>query len=174
MAVRPVANRRRPAPVVAAAAARSVLAVSPAAEPLALWAADAALAAALHWPIATPLIAGELLSPSSTAARGHPRPVDSDWPKASALAYARAAFAALDLADDLCQRAARLIEAAPKLRAKGKARALYALLDDDAVSATQPFPDLSDRAQRRLFDRLVELGAARELTGRPTFRLYGL
>jgi hypothetical protein len=33
---------------------------------------------------------------------------------------------------------------------------------------------MSDRAMRRLVDRLVALGVARELTNRPTFRLYGL
>ena len=63
---------------------------------------------------------------------------------------------------------------APKLRAKGAGRVVAALLDDDAVSANMKFPGLSDRGLRRLFDRLIELGAVRELTGRPTFRLYGL
>ena len=133
---------RRPAPVLAASAARIVLTLSPAGEALALWAADAALAAALNWPVAIPLLAGEILSPSSEAGGRRPRPGDSDWTKASALAYARAALAALDLADDLFRRAPRLMEAAPKLRAKGKGRALNALLDDDAISATHPIPRL--------------------------------
>jgi Fic family protein len=33
---------------------------------------------------------------------------------------------------------------------------------------------MTDRAARRFCDRLVELGVAQELTGRPTFRLYGI
>jgi hypothetical protein len=66
------------------------------------------------------------------------------------------------------------MDSASKLRAKEKGRALAALLADDALSAAAPLPGLSDRARRRLFERLVRLSAARELTGRPTFRLYGL
>jgi len=33
---------------------------------------------------------------------------------------------------------------------------------------------MSDRAARRLCDRSVDLGVVRELTGRDTFRLYGV
>ncbi|WP_157790602.1 DUF1403 family protein, partial [Bradyrhizobium japonicum] len=43
-----------------------------------------------------------------------------------------------------------------------------------APQSAGPGKMASDRSTRRLFERLVSLGAVRELTGRPTFRLYGL
>ena len=166
--------RGRPAPVVAAAAAAAVVALKRDAEPLALLCADAALAKTLGWPTPLPLLGGELFARRGAGEGRRPRPGEAGWGKLVALAYARAAFAALDLAQELARRAGRLADAAPKLRAKGKAGAIEALLGDDAVSAAAPIAGLSDRARRRLFERLVALGAARELTGRPSFRLYGL
>jgi Protein of unknown function (DUF1403) len=168
-----VGARGRPAALAAAAAAAAVMGLCAGAEPLALFCADAALARSLNWPIPVPLLAGEVLRRGAGEGR-RPKPGEPGWTKAAALAYARAALSALDLAQDLTRRASRLMDAAPKLRAKGKGRALEALLADDAVSAAAPIAGLSDRARRRLFERLVRLSAARELTGRPTFRLYGL
>jgi hypothetical protein len=166
--------RGRPAPLAAAVAAEAAIALKRDAEPLALWVADAALAKRLDWPTAVPLLAGEVLSRRAAGEGRRPHPGEAGWSTLAPLAYARAALAALDLAQDLARRAARLAAAAPKLRAKGKTGALEVLLADDAVSAAAPILGLSDRARRRLFERLVALGAARELTGRPTFRLYGL
>ena len=62
------------------------------------------------------------------------------------------------------------------LRAKGARRVVDMLLADDAVTpaAAASRAGLSDRAARRLFDRLVALGAVRELSGRDAFRIYGL
>jgi hypothetical protein len=172
-ALKDVGARGRPAPLAAAAAAEAAIGVRPDAEPFALWAADAALAMSLNWPIPVPLLAGEVLRRSSSEGR-RPRPGEAGWTKLVALSYARASLGALDLAQDFSRRVARLADAAPKLRARGKTGALEALLADDAVSAAAPILGLSDRARRRLFERLVSLGAARELSGRKTFRLYGL
>jgi len=173
-ALRETGGRGRPAPVVAAAAAAVVTALRADAEPLALLCADAALAKTLGWPTPLPLLASELFARRATGEGRRPRPGEAGWGKLVALAYACAALAALDLAQDLARRAGRLADAAPKLRAKGKTGAIEALLADDAVSAAPPIAGLSDRARRRLFERLVALGAARELTGRAAFRLYGL
>ena len=173
-ALKEAGGRGRPAPVVAAAAAEAVMGLRPNAEPLAIFCADAALARNLGWPTPLPLLASELFARRGAGEGRRPRPGEADWMKLVALAYARAALAALDLAHDLSRRAARLSDAAPKLRAKGKTGAIEALLADDAVSAAAPIAGLSDRARRRLFERLVCLSAARELTGRAAFRLYGL
>lgn len=172
--LRDVGGRGRPAPIAAAAAAAAVVGVRGDAEPLALLCADATLAKSLGWPTPLPLLASELFARRGAGEGRRPRPGEAGWVGLVALVYARAALAALDLAQDLSRRAARLADVAPKLRAKGKGRALDALLGDDAVSAAAPLPGLSDRARRRLFERLVALGVARELTGRAAFRLYGL
>lgn len=86
------------------------------------------------------------------------------------------------LARDLAKRSAALQEIAPKLRAKGSDAAVALFLSEDAVvPSTMLSPiiqgstiPMTDRAARRFCDRLVELGVAQELTGRPTFRLYGI
>lgn len=77
-------------------------------------------------------------------------------------------------ATDLARRAGRLREVAPMLRAKGAEEAVALFLSQEAVAPTALTSLRSDRAARRFCDRLVELGAVRELTGRDTFRLYGI
>jgi hypothetical protein len=137
----------------------------PRAEFLGFWVADCVLAQRLGWPIPLPLLVTGL---------GRRRLGRGEEFGDVAIAYARAAAAAADLHSELARRAAILMEAAPRLRAKGAGAVLTALLDDDAVAPAARLGGMSDRGMRRLCDRLVGLGAARELTGRPTFRLYGL
>ncbi|QPH55999.1 DUF1403 family protein [Pontivivens ytuae] len=86
------------------------------------------------------------------------------------------------VARDLTRRAEALRAVAPKLRAKGSDAAVELFLTEDAVAPASMLSPrvrgtsipMSPRAARRFCDRLVELGVARELTGRPTFRLYGV
>lgn len=139
------------------------------------WFADALLAQRLGWTHALPLLGGE---PAGRAGRGARAAAgiegSSEQVKALLAAQARAALRAVDLAADLERRAARLVAVAPKLRAKGAGLVVERLLSADAVTASERIAGMSDRALRRLFDRLAALGAVRELTGRPTFRIYGL
>ena len=160
----------------AVAAAAEIAAVSlrfvPESEPLALWLADIVLALRLKWPMAVPLLAGQVRRADLRAAGKGGGP-DETWSTACALAYARAAGAAVDLYADLVRRAHRLLAAAPKLRGKDADMMVAILIMEDAQPAGAG-KTASDRSTRRLFERLVSLGAVRELTGRPTFRLYGL
>jgi hypothetical protein len=144
-------------------------------ELLAAWLADAVLARRLNWPLAFPLLAAALFPGAGRRPGGPGNPADGGEATQVVFAYAKAAAGAVDLAGDLVRRAEKLEKAAPKLRAKGAGAALRALLDEDCLAASsQICGQLSERGARRLFDRLVALGAVRELTGRATFRLYGL
>lgn len=149
------------APVLAA-----VLAAAPAGgETTALILADAALARALKWPYLLPLIS---LGVSSRDLRGGAQGLT--------LACLRAlpgpAHEVIVLANALARGAARLRAVQPKLRAKQADAAVEMFLGQDAVMPSAlPMPD---RAARRLCERLVDLGALRELTGRDSFRLYGI
>lgn len=129
--------------------------------------ADAALAQALGWAHVLPLLALGLK-------RADLRKSGADLQLACHRAIAAAATEATREAANLVQRVARLKEVAPKLRAKGSDEAAALFLSRDAVAPTALTSLRSDRAARRFCDRLVELGAVRELTGRDTFRLYGM
>jgi hypothetical protein len=148
------------------------------AEIFSYWAADLALARRLGWDAPVPLLATAIAHPSlrRCAAGKRPRPGDADWVQAVAGGYAMAAQEAFVSAGELSRRSQVLLAAQPKLRAKGAGRVVELLLGDDVVSPARAakLARLSDRAARRLFDRLIELGAARELSGRPNFRFYGL
>lgn len=171
-----MADSTRPAPIVAAELAAELYRARPDAELLAFWLADAVLARNLGWPVPVPLLIGQAWSLQfrTGEARRRVRPGGKEWGRAVLLGYAQAAAEACDLGADLARRATRLLEVAPKLRAKGSAEVVKLLLDDDAVAASFSSARLSARGARRLFDRLQDLGAVRELSGRPTFRLYGL
>jgi len=146
------------------------------------WFADTLLAQRLGWAHAVPLLGAEgTLAVGSVRTRRSATPVmgieiESDRAKNLLAAQARAALRAIDLFTVLERRAEKLLAVAPKLRAKGADAVVDHLLNEDALVASrgEQKNGMSDRGMRRLFDRLVEFGAVRELSGRPTFRIYGL
>jgi len=150
---------------------------------LGAWLADALLAQRLGWTHAIPLLGTEVVAGiGASRSRGSATvfsPVagfepESDQTKSLLAAQARAALRAIDLSTELGRRADKLLTVAPKLRAKAADTVVERLLSDDAIVASEQIAGMSDRGLRRLFDRLLELGAARELSGRPAFRIYGL
>ncbi len=165
-------------PLVAAAHAAATIANTARGregELLALWVADAVLAQNLGWKLALPLHSIGMLASRARAPRcDRPFPGAAEWPAAAALAVATTAVTAIDLGADTARRAARLEAAATKVRTKKAEAAIAMLLREDAVTPARIRGKLSDRAARRLLERLVKLGGARELSGRSTFRIYGL
>ena len=146
-------------------------------ETIALMLADVVLARALGWQQVMPLMALYMK-------RKPLREFDDrqQLNLACHQAVTKSALEAIRHSHDLARRAARLKNVAPKLRAKGSDKAVELFLSEDAVSPSSMLApmikgtniSMTDRSARRLCDRLVVLGVIRELTGRSTFRLYGV
>lgn len=90
------------------------------------------------------------------------------------IAFNLAALAALNSSRELGERAEVLRTISGRLRAKGAPGVLRLLLERDAIGSGMAIEGFTDRGLRRLFDRLLAFGAVQELTGRTSFRLYGL
>ncbi|KZY04204.1 hypothetical protein A3721_16845 [Sulfitobacter sp. HI0023] len=157
---------------------RAVLEVDDRAERTACLLSDIVLARALNWKEVLPVSARYL---TKTALRD----LTANGQRAEMAAQARileSIEGTIRMARDLARRADALRAIAPKLRAKGSAAAVDLFLTEDAVAPASMLSPrirgtsiaMTDRAARRLCDRLVELGVARELTGRASFRLYGI
>ena len=157
---------------------KAVLETDDRAERVACLLADVVLARALCWKTVLPFTAARL---TKTALRD----LAAEGQGAELLVQARLLESiekTIRMARDLAHRAEVLRNVAPKLRAKGSEAAVDLFLTEDAVAPASMLAPrirgtsvpMTDRAARRFCDRLVELGVARELTGRATFRLYGI
>lgn len=165
-----------PAPLAAARMADAVVRIEPRAEPLAWWLADLALARHMRWAFPVPVLVTQIHSPLLRLGhdRVRARPGREGFGRACLVAAAAGAAEACKLAAGIAVRARRLEEVAPRLRSKGAGEVVRLLLDDDAVAGTLTTKALSRWGSRRLFDRLLQLDAARELSGRAAFRIFGL
>lgn len=165
-----------PAPQIAARAATAIMREDPKAEAMAWWMADLALSWRMAWRHAVPLLASQIHSAVLRTGpdRRRARPDADGFERAICLAAAAGAVDACRLAAGIAEQAERLKEVTPKLRSKGAGDIIALLLSDDAVSGSFTSKAMTRWASRRLFERLEQFDAVRELTGRSTFRLYGL
>ena len=166
----------RAAPLAIADLVSAIMALRPDAEVLALALADIVLARKLKWAKPVPLLLPVRFGSAfrTIGGRGRVRPGEPAYPKAICLAVVSSAEAALQSASDIDRRAARLMAAVPKMRTKGGDAVIQKLLNEDAIPASAPGCNLSRWAATRLFERLESFEAVREVSGRSSFRMYGL
>lgn len=146
-------------------------------EAVALLCADTILARSLGWNAPLPLLGLHLKRDALRAAAN-----GEDILIACHAAVAHASQVSVRLAHDLARRAGRLRAVEPKLRTKGSQDAVRLFLSEEAVlPSTMLSPTIrgssttmTPRSARRFCERLIELGVVRELTGRASFRLYGV
>jgi len=157
---------------------RAVLEVNDRAERIACLLSDIVLARALNWTSVLPVTAQHLTKTMLREMIGDGQGAE--------LKVQQCLLGSIEgtirLARNLAARATSLEAVAPKLRAKGSDAAIALFLSEDAIGPSLMLSPtiqgtsipMTDRAARRFCDRLVELGVVRELTGRSTFRLYGI
>lgn len=154
-----------------------VLKEFPREEAIALLLADIVLARALGWKQIIPLMAAYMKRKPLQEVDDH-----EQLSLACHHAIVRSGQDAIRLAHDLARRAECLVQVAPKLRSKGSSHVVELFLSEDAISPSSMLSpkikgtnvSMTDRSARRICDRLVSLDVVRELTGRSTFRLYGV
>lgn len=166
----------RAAPFAVADLITAISAVRPDAEVLGLGLAEVVLAQKLKWPKPVPLLLPERFGSSflTIGGRGRVRPGEPAYPKAICLALVGGIDAVLRSAVEIDRRAMRLLAVTPKLRTKGADSVIQKLLNEDAVPTSAPGSNLSRWAANRLFERLESFEAVRELSGRSSFRIFGL
>ena len=146
-------------------------------EAVALLCADVMLSRSLGWNSTLPLFGLHL---KRDALRAAANGEDILIPCHAAVAHA--SQDSVRLAHDLARRAGRLRAIAPKLRSKGSDKAINLFLSEDAVLPSSMLSPtirgssttMTPRSARRFCERLIELGVVKELTGRASFRLYGV
>lgn len=166
----------RAAPLSIADLVSAIMALRPDAEVLALALADIVLARKLKWAKPVPLLLPVRFGSAfrTIGGRGRVRPGEPAYPRAICLAVVSSVEAALQSAADIDRRAARLMAAVPKVRTKGADAVIQKLLNEDALPGSAPGCNLSRWAATRLFERLEGFEAVREVSGRSSFRMYGL
>lgn len=161
---------------------RNVLEANDRAERTACLLSDVVIAKFFGWDRLYPLTALQLTKTNLRDLRDGAKEGKCEADTAIQVAIAKSAQSTFQLANQQTTRAEALRSVAPKLRTRGSEDAVALFLAEDAVAPSGMLSPhirgtrtpMTGRAARRLCDRLVELGVVKELTGRPTFRLYGV
>lgn len=154
----------------------AIFAVRSDAEVMAAGLAERVLAHKLKWQKSVPPLLPERFGPAfrTIGGRGRVRPGEPAYPKAICLALVDGVDVALRSAAEIDRRARRLPGGGAEVRTKGAEPVIHKLLTEDAVPASAPGSDLSRWAANRLSERLESFEAVRELSGRSSFRIFGL